>query len=381
VKVVIAPDSFKGSLSAQDVAAAMAEGVRRACPDAEVDLIPIADGGEGTVDCLLAAVGGQKVWVQVADPLGRPIDAFYGVLPDGTAVLEVAATVGLGLVAPHERDVLRGNTAGVGQLIRLALDHGRRSFVIGLGGSATNDAGLGMLHSLGARFYDADGRELQPTPIGCQTLARVDVSRLHPALADAQIRVACDVSNPLCGPTGATAVYGPQKGVTPELIPVLDEILAQFATVVERDVGVSIRDLPGAGAAGGLGAAFAGVLGAQLVRGIDLVLDLTSFEERASDADLVLTGEGRTDGQTVHGKAVFGVATRARAHGVPVFCLSGAITEEAVSLYQHGVSALFSIAPGPVSLAEAMQSTRDYLTRTAEAATRAFLAGRLRARV
>ncbi|CAM3815986.1 glycerate kinase [Alicyclobacillus pomorum] len=377
MKVVISPDSYKGSLSAQDAAASIAKGVKRACPDAELDLLPIADGGEGTVDCLLAAVGGQKVWVKVPDPLGRTIDGFYGLLPDGTAVIEVAAAAGLGLIAENEREVMRENTAGVGELIRHALDHGRTSFVIGLGGSATNDAGIGMLYSLGARFYDASGHELTPTPAGCRNLAHVDVTNLHPALANARIRVACDVSNPLCGPTGATAVYGPQKGVTTEMIPVLDGILAQFARVVEHDVGISIKDTPGAGAAGGLGAASVGVLQAELVRGIDLVLDITSFDQRVSDADFVMTGEGRTDVQTFHGKVVFGVAVRAKAHGVPVFCLSGCVTEDAASLYQHGITVLLSIAPGPISLAESMQSTKAYLTRVAEAATRAFLAGRL----
>ncbi|MFB5188797.1 glycerate kinase [Alicyclobacillus fastidiosus] len=378
MRVVIAPDSFKGSLSAQHVAASIADGVVSACPDAEVHLVPLADGGEGTVDCLLDVVGGDVVTVPVHDPLGRPIDAHYGVLPDGTVVIEVASAAGLTLVAEQERDVLRGNTQGLGELLSHALDAGRTSFVVALGGSATNDGGVGMLYALGARFYDENGHELAPTPDSCRSLWRIDVSHLHPKLADASIRVACDVANPLCGERGATAVYGPQKGVTPDLIPVLDAFLDRFAAVVHRDLQISIRDIPGAGAAGGLGAALVGLLGAKLLRGIDLILDLTSFDTRLEAADLVITGEGSTDAQTANGKAVMGIATRAKAVGVPVFCLSGNISREATALYEHGVTALFSITQGPMSLADAMKSTGALLARSGESAVRAFLAGRMR---
>lgn len=271
---------------------------------------------------------------------------------------------------------MRGNTFGVGELIRQALDDGHRSFVIGLGGSATNDAGVGMLSALGARFYDVRGQELPPTPQGCRHLARIDLAELHPGLTGARFRVACDVTNPLCGPSGATAVYGPQKGVTPALYPVLDAVLGQFAHALERTVGVAVRELPGAGAAGGLGGALVGALGGELVKGIDLVLELTRFEQRVSQADLVITGEGKTDAQTLHGKAVYGIARVAEAHRIPVICISGAITDDASTLYDHGITALFSIAPGPISLDDAMAQTASRLASTAESVIRTFLARR-----
>ena len=375
MRVVIAPDSFKGALSAQDVAEAMADGVRRACANCSVDLVPIADGGEGTVGCLLAAVGGEIVNVQVHDPLGRLINAHYGVLANGTTVIEVAAAIGYERVTDTERDVLRGNSVGVGELIAHALDAGRTSLVVGLGGSATNDAGIGMLYALGVRFYDKFGLELPPTPEACLQLAHVEIQGIHPKLQYSQMRVACDVFNPLCGPMGATAVYGPQKGVTPELVPVLDKALERFAEVVETDLGISILNVPGAGAAGGLGGAFFGLLNAKLVQGIDLILDECAFDTLLSGANVVLTGEGKTNGQTIHGKAVQGVAMRAKKQGVPVFCLSGAVTREAAGLSDFGVTAMLSITPQPMSLAEAMDSTREFLVDTVENTMRVFLAG------
>ncbi|KPV40821.1 glycerate kinase [Alicyclobacillus ferrooxydans] len=375
MKVVIAPDSFKGSLPAHEVADALAAGVRMAHPTTEIDLVPIADGGEGTVDCLVTAVGGEKISVQVHDPIGRPINAHYGILQNGTVVVEVAAAAGLGLLKEEERDVLQANTIGVGEVIANALDSGATSILVGLGGSATNDAGMGMLHALGVRFYDAAGHELPPTPESGLRLAHVDVRGIHPKLKEARIRVACDVTNPLCGPFGATAVYGPQKGVTEELIPVLDSALEQFASVVEKDLQISIATIPGAGAAGGLGAALVGLLDAELVQGIDLILNECSFDAVLANADFVLTGEGKTDGQTVQGKAVQGVAMRANQRNVPVFCVSGAISADASQLYQYGVSALFSITHGPVSLEESMSSAREYLVDTAANITRVYLAG------
>lgn len=377
MRILIAPDSFKGSLSARAAACSLAKGIALACPDAEIDILPIGDGGEGTLDALLDAVGGEKVWVPVQDPLGCAIDAEYGVLSEGTVVIEIATAAGLGMVADADPGILYRNTHGVGELIRHALEAGRTKFVVGLGGSATNDGGIGMLYALGARFYDPDGGELEPTPASCHNLAHIDTSGLHPALTDVTMRVACDVTNPLCGPMGASAVYGPQKGATEELILVLDAFLERFAMVVSHDIGISIRDIPGAGAAGGLGAAFVGLLGAQLVKGIDLILDLTSFDTRVRQADVVLTGEGRTDSQTQYGKAVMGVATRAKSAGIPVFCLSGSIAEEASFLYDHGVTALFSITQGPTTLTEAMHASDLWLAQTAEAAMRAFLAGRI----
>lgn len=383
MKILIAPDSFKGSLSAEEVAKAMARGISRlvsgnpasAVETLEVDLVPVADGGEGTVDCLVTAMSGQYVKVPVHDPLGRPIEAAYGVLPGGTAVIEMAAASGLTLVDPLERDIRQANTYGVGQLILDALSHGYRTFIIGIGGSATNDAGVGMLSALGMRFYNAYGQELPPTPEALLELHRVDTTELTRVLQGATFRVASDVTNPLCGAQGASAVFGPQKGASQEDVGFLDAALTRFADVVEQHLGRSFRDVPGAGAAGGLGAALYGVMQAELVKGIDLVLNVVNFDERLKGADLVLTGEGQTDFQTVHGKVVAGIARRAVQVGVPVFCLSGAVAEEARELYQQGVNALFALPRGPLTLAQSMEHAADLLESGAESAVRAFLAG------
>ncbi len=375
MKILIAPDSFKGSLPAQEVAKAMARGLAKAQPSAAIDLIPVADGGEGTVDCLVTAMSGELITVPVHDPLGRLIEASYGVLPDGTAVIEMAAAAGLTLIDELERDIRQANTYGVGELILDALSRGYRSFVIGIGGSATNDAGVGMLSALGMRFFTEAGHELPPTPEALTELHHVETAELTNTLSGVAIRVASDVTNPLCGPKGASAVFGPQKGATQEDVVFLDGALSRFADVVERHLERPFREVPGAGAAGGVGAALHGVMQAELVKGISLVLDVVGFEQRLEDADLVLTGEGQTDFQTVHGKVVAGIAQRAKAAGVPVFCLSGAVTEDARELYDHGVDALFAIPRGPISLAQSMEQAAELLEFSAEAAMRAFLAG------
>ncbi len=378
VNVLVAPDSFKGSLTARSAAEAMASGIRRADPDCTVRVVPIADGGEGTAEAMIAAQGGRRVEVEVRDPLGRIVTAAYGVLPDGTVVMDVASTSGLGLVASTELDVWNASTHGVGDMLRHALDAGFRQFVVGLGGSATNDCGMGMLQALGARLWDAAGQEItRATPDTCRAVRRLDLSLLHPAIREASIRVACDVANPLCGPEGATAVYGPQKGVRPEWIPELDAVLFKLGSALTDASGVDVLgQLPGAGAAGGLGAAFVAGLGAKLVGGIELVLSMLDFDSRLRSADLVFTGEGRTDAQTAFGKAVLGVATAAARAGVPVICLSGAVTDDARVLYQRGVTALFSVAQQPASLAEAQANAADWAARSAESAMRLFLAGR-----
>ncbi|MCF8563953.1 glycerate kinase [Alicyclobacillus tolerans] len=375
MKIVVAPDSFKGSLSAREVTRTMVQAVQRVIPDCRIDEVPIADGGEGTVDCLVAATGGQIVKVPVRDPLGRTVDGSYGLLPDGTCVIEVAAAAGLTMVKDAERDILRQSSYGVGQLIAHALEAGHTSFVVGLGGSATNDAGAGMLEALGVRFFDALHQSVPGTPEGLLNLQSVDLTGIHPGLAQAEIRVACDVNNPLCGPNGASAIFGPQKGATEELIPVLDRALDRFAGVVESQTGTAFREMEGAGAAGGLGGAFAGVLGAKLIQGIDLVLDVVDFNRRLQGADLVLTGEGRTDGQTMQGKAVFGIGRRAREASVPVFCISGAVTPDARALYDLGVTALFAIPNGPLSLPECLDRAGELLADAVESAVRAFVAG------
>lgn len=375
MRILLAPDSFKGAQSAAKVCLAMEQGIRVVLADAFVDSVPLADGGEGTVDCLLGALGGQRIPVQVTDLLGEPHVACYGLLPDGTAVIEVAAVVSRDVLGARAPDVLHAHSFGVGQLIAHALDHGARDLLIGLGGSATNDAGVGLLHALGVRLLDRDGRALSPTPLSCAQLARLDCTGMHPGLAQARIRVACDVSNPLIGPQGATAVYGPQKGVSVAQMPLLEQTLANFARVVEVSCGTSIADTPGAGAAGGIGGALAGVFGASLHSGIDLLLDACRFAERLETADLVLTGEGQTDHQTASGKVVAGVARRAAAKSVPVVCLSGSVTAAATCLYQEGVTALFSIAQGTATLEEAMAKTYDHLVMTTQQVVRLFVAG------
>lgn len=379
MKVLLAPDSFKGSLSAQAATQALARGIKRADPSIDVDLIPVADGGEGTVDCLVMAAGGRTETAAVHDPLGRTVRATYGVLSDGTVVIEMAAAAGLTLIDPLERDIRQANTFGIGELILDALARGYRSFVIGIGGSATNDAGVGMLSALGMRFFTATGHELPATPEALVELHHVDTTELEQNLQGATFRVASDVTNPLCGPTGASAVFGPQKGATPEDVQFLDSALGKFADVVEQHLGRSFREIPGAGAAGGVGAALHGVLQADLMRGIELVLDVVGFDERVREADLVLTGEGQTDFQTVHGKVVAGIAARAKQAGVPVFCLSGAITKDARELYQYGVDALFALPFGPMTLTESMTQAEELLERSAESAMRSFLAGYYRA--
>jgi len=377
MRVLLAPDSFKGALSALEACAAMAEGVRAACPDAMVDLCPVADGGEGTTASMLAALGGELIEVSVADLLGQDVQAAYARLPDGTAVMEVAAVVSRSLLGVRSPDVLRAHTVGVGQLMTHALEHGAQKLIIGLGGSATTDAGLGMLHALGVRLLDHAGHELPPFPLACLALATLDLAHLHPRLAQAQILVACDVTNPLCGPLGAAQIYGPQKGATAEQLVILEKVLTTFADVVCRTTSRHVAALPGGGAAGGLGAALHGVLGASLHSGIDLVLDVCAFDARVAQADLVVTGEGQTDGQTLHGKVVAGVARRALQQGKPVICLSGAVAQDADRLHELGVTALFSIAQGPSSLEQAMADTRRYLRTSAREVMRVYAAGRL----
>ncbi|GMA56521.1 glycerate kinase [Alicyclobacillus sacchari] len=311
MRFLVAPDSFKGSLTSVAAAQAMALGVQRACPEADILEFPIADGGEGTLASLLRATGGERVEVDVHDSLARPIRAGYGVLPDGTVVIEAASAVGLNLVQPADRDVWQANSVGLGELLLHALARGHRRIVVGLGGSGTNDAGIGLLYALGARFYDANNRSLQPTPAACQAVKRVDLANLHPALQTAEIWAACDVANPLCGERGATYVYGPQKGATGKDVPRLDAALGSIAAAVERAFGRSCQEQSGAGAAGGIGFALL-VLGARFARGVDLVLDAMNFDTHVQTADLVLTYEGCTDEQTCFGKAVAGVAQRAQ---------------------------------------------------------------------
>lgn len=352
-RVVIAPDSYKGSVSALGVAEAMARGVRQVFPQADIRKIPIADGGEGTVEALVCATSGRVHEAEVADPLGRKIRAQWGVLGDGrTAVIEMAAASGLPLLHQDERDPRKATTFGTGQLIRRCLDAGLRNIIIGIGGSATNDGGAGMARALGVRFLADDGSELPEGGAELARLKRIDLTDIDPRVAEATITVACDVDNPLCGPRGASAVFGPQKGATPEIVAELDAALAHFAERAQIATGRDVATLPGAGAAGGLGAGLMFFTPAKLRPGVEIVLDAVGFAEIVREADFVITGEGRTDFQTAYGKAPVGVAKVAKQFGVPVFCLSGGLGNGAEDVLACGIDAVMSICDRPMALEE-----------------------------
>ena len=372
MKVVIAPDSFKETLSAVEVAEAIAAGVRDADPVAEIDLCPMADGGEGTVEAMVAATGGAVHTADVFGPLGEPREAQFGVLGDGaTAVLEMAAAAGLALVPPQKRNPLRTTTFGVGRLIRAALDVGARKMIIGIGGSGTVDGGTGCAQALGVVFIDKHGR-LSPCGLaggGLRDIARIDVTDRDPRLADCDIRVACDVTNPLTGPEGAAAVYGPQKGATPEVVEVLEAGLINLAGVIRRELGIDVEYLPGAGAAGGLGAGLVAFAGATLQRGVEIVAEAVGLEQRLRDANLVITGEGKFDSQSASGKTVFGVARLAAAAKVPAVCIPAQADPNAPKdLFRL----VLPLVAGSVTVADAMTGPGPLLRRRAAEAIRAL---------
>jgi glycerate kinase len=370
VRVLIAPQEFKGSLSAAEAARAIAEGLRRALPGVELDLAPMADGGPGTVEALVAAAGGRRLTATVADPLGRPVEAAWGLLDESsTAVIEMAAASGLVLLRPEERDARRTSTYGTGQLIAAALEAGCRRLIIGLGGSATNDGGAGMAQALGARLSDGEGRDLPPGGAALARLARIDVSGLDGRLRDCQVLGATDVTNPLCGPHGASAIYGPQKGASPADVEELDAALANYATVIERDLGKRVAEVPGAGAAGGSGAGLIAFLDAELRPGAQLVAEAVGLEKRIAAADLVVTGEGRLDAQTAYGKTVATVARLARGQGRPVVALAGRVDDAREACSTLGLEAALSIVPsaiGGLPEAEVMARASELLAAAAE---------------
>ncbi|WP_454691567.1 glycerate kinase [Achromobacter aloeverae] len=376
MKIVIAPDSFKESLSAPDTAAAIARGVREACPDAEIVCVPMADGGEGTVDAVLQATGGQWRRTRVRDALGETVEAAWGWIEPHTAVIEMAAAAGLEQVPPARRDPMRATSHGVGELLRAALDAGAQRIILGLGGSATNDAGAGLLSALGLRILDADGGLLAPGGGALAHAARLDTRELDPRLGRILVEVACDVDNPLCGPKGASAVFGPQKGATPAQVAELDAALAVFADLCARTLGRDERDAPGAGAAGGLGFAAHAFLGARFRPGVELVAELGGLAAAMQGADLAFTGEGRMDEQTLHGKTPAGVARIGKAAGVPVVALAGSLGAGYERLNEAGIVAAFSLAPGPITLEQACARAAELLADRARDATRLFLVGR-----
>ena len=365
-KYVVIPDSFKGCLSSGEICGIIAREIRRRDPEARVYALPVADGGEGTVDAFLGALGGEKVAVPCRDPYGRPLTAHYGLFPDGkTAVIEMAAAAGLPLVG-QDRRVADTTTYGVGQLIVHALKRGAERIILGLGGSATNDGGCGAAAALGVEFLDAEGKAFVPVGGTLRRIAHIRTDALLPALRQAEVIAMCDIDNPLCGESGAAAVFAPQKGADAATVRMLDEGLAHLAAVIEKDLGRSLLALPGGGAAGGFGAGSVAFLGARLQMGIEAVLDLTDFDRLAADAYLVITGEGRLDSQSLRGKVVVGVARRARALGVPVVALVGSSETDIAAAYDAGVTAVFPINPAPTTLSEALAHARTHLAFTAE---------------
>lgn len=379
MKILIAPDKFKGSLSAVEACDAIERGIRRFLPRATIDKAPIADGGEGTVQALVAATGGRILTRRVTGPLGKPVRARFGLLGDGdTAVIEMAAASGLSLVPRAKRNPLRTTTYGTGDLIRTALKIGVKRIILGIGGSATNDGGAGMAMALGAKLLDARGREIG---WGGGELGKLDrIADCGVQIANCEILVACDVTNPLCGTKGASAVYGPQKGATPGMVRILDRNLAHFAQIVQRDVirrrtRPPLHDLPGAGAAGGLGYGLCAFLGAKLRRGTDLVLDAVDFDRRVRGVDLVITGEGAIDEQTVHGKVPVGVARRAAKRGVAVIALGGTVPPGANSVFRHGIAGVASLCHSPTTLETAQRDAWDLLALAAERTLRLWCAG------
>lgn len=379
MRVVVAPDKFKGSLSALAAARAMARGIAKACPQASIDPIPMADGGEGTVAALVEATGGSFREAVVTGPLGTPVTARFGLLGDGTtAVVEMASASGLVLLTRESRDPLRSSTRGTGELILAAVAAGARRIIVGIGGSATNDGGAGLAQAIGFRLLDAAGREIESGGGALDRLERIDPSTRNRTLDDVEIAVACDVDNPLCGPHGASAVYGPQKGADATMVSILDRNLDHFARVIERDLHCAIRDLPGAGAAGGLGGGLVAFAAGKLEPGITLVIRAVGLEARLKEADLCLTGEGAIDASSAFGKTAVGVARLARSLGCPTIALAGSIGPGADAVLDQGINAYFSLCPAPIALDDAIAQGEPLLERAAEQAMRAFLAGRRR---
>lgn len=377
MRILLAPQELKGSLTATQVVEAMAAGVFRAAPNASIDRAPIADGGPGTVAAVVAASGGELRRAPCRDPLQRPITAEFGLIENGrTAIIEMAAASGLVLLRPDERDPLRAGTEGTGELICAALDAGAQRLIVGLGGSATNDGGAGMATALGARLLDADGHELPPGGGSLSRLSRIDTSALDPRLSSVEVVGATDVRNPLCGPEGASAIFGPQKGAGPADVATLDDGLSHYAAVIKHDLGVEVADALGAGAAGGLGAGLLAFLHAELRSGFELVAEVTRLEERIAQADLVITGEGRLDGQSVYGKTTVGVARIAAKHGVPVAALCGSLGDGWRQALECGITAAWSIASGPLTLTEASERAAELLADAAEQAVRLFSGAR-----
>ena len=366
-RYLCAPDSFKESLTAMEAARAMAQGIENADHDAEVRCLPMADGGEGTARALVDATGGSMRAVPVHDPLGRPVEGHFGLLADGTtAVVETAEASGLALLEAKERNPLIASSYGTGELMLAAVRSGAKRIIVGLGGSATNDAGAGLLQALGVRLLDKNGNDLAHGGAALANLTTIDISTMDPALKNVAITAACDVTNPLTGPTGASAVFGPQKGASKDDVATLDAALAHFAQVIDSQLGVAVNDVPGAGAAGGIGAALKGFLNAEFRPGIAIVIEQSGLDAAAQWADVVFTGEGSIDFQTKFGKTPAGVAETAKRHGKPVIAVAGHIGTGIDELHEVGIDAVFGITPGAASLSELLADAAANVTRTTE---------------
>ncbi|TCP21147.1 glycerate kinase [Scopulibacillus darangshiensis] len=376
MKIVIAPDSFKGSLTALEAAQAIEKGVKKAMPEAKTVLVPVADGGEGTADSLVAATKGRMVDVVVKGPLLEPVKAAYGILGDKeTCVIEMATASGLNLISLERRNPMVTSTYGTGELIKTALDDGIRNFILAIGGSATNDGGIGMLQALGIKLLYSDGNPAEEGACDLSRIAEIDDSGFDSRIADAQFLIATDVQNPLVGLNGASYVFGPQKGATPEMVRILDRRLTHWADLIEAKTGIRLHDKPGAGAAGGIGGAFQAFFPAATKRGIDIVIEYTKLREKLNGAHCVFTGEGQTDFQTASGKTPMGVAEEAKTCGVsPVFVLAGSIGKGIDQLYEHGIQSVHSIINAPMTLEEAIARGSELLEQTAEQVMRTSLA-------
>ncbi|GKX60516.1 glycerate kinase [Leminorella grimontii] len=378
MKIVIAPDSYKESLSALDVARQIEAGFREIFPDAQYVKLPVADGGEGTVDAMVAATSGTILTVDVTDPLGEQGEAFLGLSGDERyAIIEMAAASGLERVPVSRRNPMVTTSYGTGELIAKALDRGVTHCIIGIGGSATNDGGAGMVQALGAKLLDKEGKEIGFGGAELARLDRIDVSGMDKRIKSCRFEVACDVTNPLTGPQGASAIFGPQKGATQEMIATLDANLLHYAQAIKRDLGQDVNDVPGSGAAGGMGAALLAFLGAELRPGIEIVTEAVGLADAVKDADLVITGEGRIDSQTVNGKVPIGVARVSKRYGKPVIAIAGSLSSDVEVVYQHGLDAVFSVLYKITSLDDALKQAADNVKMTARNVAMAYRLGRL----
>ncbi len=379
MNIVIAMDSFKGSLSSLCAGEAVAEGIKKAIPHSVPVVLPVADGGEGTVDALVNGLGGMLYETDATDPLGRKIKCTYGVLSDNTAVIEMCSAAGLTLLKDNERNPLNTTTYGVGQIILSAIKKGCRKFIIGIGGSATNDGGAGMLEALGFQFLDENNNPVSRGGDGIKDIKHIKTEGALPELRECSFRIACDVTNPLCGENGCSAVYGPQKGASADAVESMDKSLREYARIVKSVFPCSDADFPGAGAAGGMGFAFRSFLGGELVRGIDLIVSLTNMDEKIKNSHFVITGEGRIDRQTAMGKAPVGVASVAKKYGKPVVAFCGCLGEGFQECNNHGIDAVFSITKEPCDIKKAMESSyaSKNLTDTAEQVFRVIKTGKI----